>query len=416
MSLTGLVTFVLLFLYMGTLFGSTPVFGPIFWSKFWLFTLVLLLLIAVPFLVVAYVKNADFGSDISADVRKASAVWLALLAVTILVLACAAAHSSHATWSYAPAHQSEQALVVGSFNVQQGHHLSGETNFDCVAAAISHEKPQIVGLQESDSVHAISGNINVLGAVASKLGLHRSDVPAGYEASVGVALLSQYEMRGKLTQKMPNAGAVNRFLTRATISVNDTDVTVFSVHTEWFGDPTVQIGFVAEEINKVKGPLVLVGDFNLDPSGQNDATIASNISTNGFQPLLDLESTGLKSATPICPKNCEMVTKGGYMYNPSIFTTVDLGNGATPGYQLDYIWYRGLEMVGDFIVSENSKFCSDHLYVQAAFVLPAGGEAETAQGEVPVTNTTANATTNATANATAEATANTTATATTRMI
>merc|ERR1712176_848310 len=115
---------------------------------------------------------------------------------------------------------------------------------------------------------------------------------------------------------MPPAedGALNRFLTRATISVNDTDVTVFSVHTEWFGDPAEQIGFVAKEVNEVKGPLVLVGDFNLDPSGQNDATIASNISTNGFQPLLDLESTGLKSAAPICHKNCKMVTKGGYTY------------------------------------------------------------------------------------------------------
>merc|ERR1711920_716669 len=188
-------------------------------------------------------------------------------------------------------------------------------------------------------------------------------------ASVGVALLSQYEMQDRLTQKMPAApsGTLNRFLTRATIVVNGTNVTVFSVHTEWFGDPAVQIGFVAHEIEKVQGPVVLVGDFNLDPSGQSDATIAANISTNGFQPLLDLASTGLKSATPICATNCKMVTRGGYKYNPSTLTTVDLGEGTTPGYQLDYVWYRGLEMVGELFVSEKSRLCSDHLYLQATF-------------------------------------------------
>merc|ERR1712194_24831 len=104
-------------------------------------------------------------------------------------------------------------------------------------------------------------------------------------------------------------------------------------------------------------------------------TIKNNISTNGFQPLLDLQGTGLKSATPICHKNCEMVTTGKSTYSPSSFTTVDLGDDATPGYQLDFIWYRGLQMVGDLVVSEKSKLCSDHLYIQAAFVLPAGGEA-----------------------------------------
>lgn len=271
--------------------------------------------------------------------------------------------------------QTARGLVVASYNIQQGYQLDGNTNFECLTTALQDSMPHVVGLQESDSIHVVSGNINPLGYIAEKLRWHRAVGPAGNRASVGVSILSQYEMRDEKVQQMPNGAdaALNRFLVRSVINVNGTDVTVFNVHTEWFGDPAIQIGFVASEVSKVKGPIVLVGDFNLDSSGQNDATIAANVTTNGFQKLLDLESTGLKSVTPINVGTCKMVTKGGSKYCPSDYTTVWMGaagNNTTPGYQLDYIWYRGLELRGGLTISDKSKGCSDHLLVQAAFVLP----------------------------------------------
>ena len=98
-----------------------------------------------------------------------------------------------------------------------------------------------------------------------------------------------------------------------------------------------------------------------------------NFTTNGFKKLLDLKSTGLQSVTAINVGKCDMVTNGGSTYCPGKYTTVwmDTGGGdSTPGYQLDYIWYRGLKLAGDFTVSAMSKSCSDHLLVQATFVLP----------------------------------------------
>ena len=49
--------------------------------------------------------------------------------------------------------------------------------------------PHVTGLQESDSVHVVSGNVNVLGYVADTLGLYRTVGPAGYRGSVGASFV-----------------------------------------------------------------------------------------------------------------------------------------------------------------------------------------------------------------------------------
>jgi len=410
LSLASFVFFIELLCYMGILTRATPVFGNFFWSKFWLFTLMLVVCLCGPFIciihktrkqkfvlieeetyrhpeqekevtlnstfdtltprTVAVASGSKDGTYMSYRSCAASTIWLALLVMVAVTLNLAAEWHSMKT-----PQQTERGLVVASYNIQQGYQLDGKTNFECLTRALQDAMPHVVGLQESDSVHVVSGNINPLGYIAEKLRWHRTVGPSGRRASVGVSILSQYDMSGKEVQQMPNDAdaALNRFLVRSVINVNGTDVTVFNVHAEWFGNPALQVGFVADEVSKVKGPLVLVGDFNLDASGQNDATIAANITTNGFQKLLDLESTGLKSVTPINVGKCEMVTNGGYKYCPSDYTTVWMGAAGadtTPAYQLDYIWYRGLELIGDLVISEKSKGCSDHLLVKAAFVLP----------------------------------------------
>lgn len=367
LSFAAFMFFMELFIYMGTLMGNVPLFSSIFWSKFWLFTLLMLLCLVGLFVRAMSGHVIEWDLADSAISCKTKSLWLGILTVSAIVLSAEMANRSYLT-----PQQTARGLVVGTFNVQQGYRTDGKPNFECVASVLQQEQPHVVGLQESDSVHVVSGNINVLGYVADKVGLHRTVGPIGREASVGVSIVSQYELKDPQTQIMPAAeeGALNRFLTRSTITVNGTDIVVFSTHTEWFGDPAVQIGFIASQVAAVDGPVVVVGDFNLDRSGQNDATIAANITTNGFQPLIDLAATGLKSVTDIKNKDCAMVTLGGIKYCPGTYTTVDMGSDTTPGYQLDYIWYRGLVQVGDASVSALSKGCSDHMFFQAAFQLP----------------------------------------------
>eukprot|EP00928_Gymnodinium_smaydae_P093677 TRINITY_DN7798_c0_g5_i1.p1 TRINITY_DN7798_c0_g5~~TRINITY_DN7798_c0_g5_i1.p1 ORF type:complete len:718 (-),score=42.72 TRINITY_DN7798_c0_g5_i1:148-2301(-) len=367
MSCGGLTAFILVFAYMGTLTNSTPLFSSFLWPKFWLFTIVLCVCLALAFFLAIAMKNADIGSS-AMSFRKATLAWVGIVAVVNAATAVFIVRS----FSYIGPQNPGRGLVIGTYNVMQGYNCHGTPNFQCVAKLLDSYSPNIVGLQESDAVHFVSANHNIVSYLAGVLGLYDSVGPAGYEASVGVSILSKYELRNKSTHIMPTSptGALNRFLTQATITVNGTNVVFISVHTEWFGDPAVQVAFIAEHISSIEGPLIVVGDFNMDISGQNEATIASNITTNGFQPLLDLEKFGLRSATPLSAPGCKLVSRGGYTYCPSDYTTVDLGQHASPGYQLDYIWYRDLWMVGEVTVAPESIGCSDHLYVQATFLIP----------------------------------------------
>eukprot|EP00928_Gymnodinium_smaydae_P093672 TRINITY_DN7798_c0_g1_i1.p1 TRINITY_DN7798_c0_g1~~TRINITY_DN7798_c0_g1_i1.p1 ORF type:complete len:732 (-),score=49.50 TRINITY_DN7798_c0_g1_i1:436-2526(-) len=364
----GLTTFFFIFAYMGTLTNSTPLFSSLLWPKFWLFALVLCVCLAVALFFATGMTNADLRSEGADHIRIGCLLWLGIS--TLVNASTALAVARHL--DYRSPQDFGRGLVVGTYNVQQGYTVRGTSNSACVAEVLARHSPHIVGLQESDSVHLVGANPNIVSYLAGVLGLHESDGPSGDAASMGVSILSQYELYETSTRVMPLSptGVLNRFLTKATINVNGTSVVFMSVHTEWFGDPAVQVAFIAEEITRTVGPLIVVGDFNMDISGQNEATIENNITTNAFQPLLDLKTAGLRSATPISAPGSKMESHDGYTYCPSKYTTVDLGDHTTPGYQLDYIWYRGLSLVGEVIIPSDSIECSDHLYMQATFAIP----------------------------------------------
>jgi hypothetical protein len=53
-------------------------------------------------------------------------------------------------------------LIVMSMNVQQGHKTDGKFNGDILAEMIRQSNASLVGLQESDSVHLFTGNVDIV--------------------------------------------------------------------------------------------------------------------------------------------------------------------------------------------------------------------------------------------------------------
>jgi len=370
MSLAGLVVFVQLFSYVATLTNSVPLLSAIFWGRFELFAVVLVVCLIVG-LLPTLLSTLTLHAEISHEARCITSTWILLLLIAGGVLSGLAMTAPKQVPQF-----TDRGLVVGSYNVQQGYKIDGKTNFECVADVFKQEMPHVVGLQESDSIHVISGNVNILGYLADKLGLYRTTGPAGYRSSVGVSLLSEYPMQ-VVDEEVPsgahqlpptNGSTLNRFLVHSRIAVNGTNVDVISVHTEWFGNPAIQVDFIAEYIaNLSQGPLLLMGDFNVDVSGQNDATIAKGLTTNALQALIT--SPGLKSVSPLSDNSCAMVTNDNVTYCPGALTTLDYGKKPKPGYQLDYMFYRDLLLVSGPEVSNASRNCSDHLFLKAAFEL-----------------------------------------------
>jgi len=126
------------------------------------------------------------------------------------------------------------------------------------------------------------------------------------------------------------------------------EIQVHTLHTEWLTDNTIQLEFIAEQMRTRfrNGPLVLAGDFNLPKKD----------TVRPFDTALRLmmEDTGLKVAGNVLDPNVSLPV-------PPTEHISDL--------HLDYIFYRGLELVDLMAVSDST--CSDHMPVIGRFRLPA---------------------------------------------
>jgi hypothetical protein len=103
--------------------------------------------------------------------------------------------------------------------------------------------------------------------------------PAGWADTVGIGTLSTVPFVGNVKHvplpkpKDPthptqdDSNALNRFMVVVKIRVQDVLITVAGVHLEWFGDPSDQTQFIQQYFRDEPGPVIIAGDFNLEPTG-----------------------------------------------------------------------------------------------------------------------------------------------------
>jgi hypothetical protein len=134
-------------------------------------------------------------------------------------------------------------------------------------------------------------------------------------------------------------------------------VAVFVMHGEAFGDPSEQITYVARLLSNVSYPIVLMGDFNLMPNGQSDS---SSDKEDAFQALFQI---GMKSA--INPEmKCDQQPDSHRCTAATQYVT-----DVVADLQIDYIFYRDLELQFSTVVHPSHYDCSDHLPLLARFQL-----------------------------------------------
>merc|ERR1712166_1435248 len=201
--------------------------------------------------------------------------------------------------------------------------------------------------------------------------------PAGHLDSVGNAVLSTRPFEnGRAHVLLPksDSGDLNRFMVINRFKVNGVYITIASVHLEWFGNPSSSIEFIRDYFASTTEPVIVLGDFNLEPNGGNDAAPDAD-AWNA------LAGSGWTSATP---QSCSNTTGMGlpafdsHIACPSNYTTCLVhGECAVPciGYQLDWIIFKSgtpegltISNVGvDYGLVDSSgsepgtgPWCSDH--------------------------------------------------------
>lgn len=172
-----------------------------------------------------------------------------------------------------PTPAGKQTLRIMTYNIHVGVGIDKKLDLQRIADVIKKEKPDLVGLQEVDrGVKRTEGRDEIV-ELAGLSGMqyafaHNLDYQGG---QYGVAILSRFPIRQIDHRKYENRReAERRGMLRVEVDIGAGRIINFvNTHLDYqFADGRL---FEAEQmlrfLENVKGPLIVVGDFNDEPSG-----------------------------------------------------------------------------------------------------------------------------------------------------
>ncbi len=194
----------------------------------------------------------------------ASRRWVTgVIAVVLVVAAVGIAVNSPAT----PSSVVPSTVRVMSYNVHQGFSAGGILDLPGIANNVRTMSPDILGLEESDTVRVTSGGADLVNYLASTLGYNVAYGPPTSVQTYGVSILSRFPIKDWNYTLLPSPGD-NRVVVHAFLAVGNAGVHVFAVHLGLNGtERDAQIGEVLRIAASFPAPRILVGDFNACPSG-----------------------------------------------------------------------------------------------------------------------------------------------------
>jgi len=225
-----------------------------------------------------------------------------------------------------------------TYNIHVGIGMDKKLDLPRIAGVIKHEHPDLVGLQEVDRGVERTQRIDEIAELAK---LTNMDYAFAFNlkyqgGQYGVAILSRYPIRATEHRLYQNTReAERRGFIRAEVKIDGRVVNFVTTHLDYqYEDGRV---FEAEQLlatlKDVKGPLILVGDFNDVPTGAAyklvsgqfaDAFTESAVSDHGFSYPAD-----------------------------------------KPAKRIDYIWFRKAESIHTKRLWIVSTLASDHVPVIA---------------------------------------------------
>jgi endonuclease/exonuclease/phosphatase family metal-dependent hydrolase len=248
-----------------TIWDYVPGVGPLFRDRVHLVFLVAALAGTVPVLLA---READ-GAP--APLCAARARLLCVLAVAA-VFAGAVAGAAVGEMPPGAPPASPDSIEVLTWNIQAGVDASGRYNFEGQLDVLLGERPDVIGLQESDTARITGGNTDVVRYLANRLGYHSYYGPKTVTGTFGIALLSRYPIEEPRTFYLWSEGEQTAAI-EARIRVGEAALRVIVTHLGNYGPIDEQRDVL--ELVAGDGPLVLMGDFNFDASSEQYAMTAA---------------------------------------------------------------------------------------------------------------------------------------------
>ena len=159
-----------------------------------------------------------------------------------------------------------------TYNIHVGVGMDKKLDLKRIADVINHERPDLVGLQEVDRGVKRTEGKDEIGELAAMTHMdyafaHNLDYQGG---QYGVAILSRFLIQKIDHQKFENKReAERRGMIRVEVEIDGRKVNFVTTHLDYqFEDGRL---FETEQLLRfldgLKGPLIVVGDFNDEPDG-----------------------------------------------------------------------------------------------------------------------------------------------------
>ena len=191
---------------------------------------------------------------------------------------------------------SNKTLRLMTYNIHVGIGMDKKLDLPRIASVINAQHPDLVGLQEVDRGVERTQRVDEIAEIAR---LTRMDYAFAFNlryqgGQYGVAILSRFPIRATDHRLYQNTReAERRGFIRAEIIVGDRTVNFVTTHLDYQYDDgrLFEAQQLLAALNEVKGPLVVVGDFNDIPAGRayqlmrdqfDDAWIESRSTNEGF--------------------------------------------------------------------------------------------------------------------------------------
>lgn len=167
-----------------------------------------------------------------------------------------------------------ETLRIMSYNVRNGIGLNSDGTVDKVAAVILASNPEVVALQELDSVTTRSGGRYILGQLASLTGMKATYAPAiDFDGGkYGIGILSKEEPLSIKRYALPG-----REESRALLVVEFPDYILFATHLSLTPeDQSSSLVLITELAKGYSKPLFLAGDLNFEPKTAQYKELTAN--------------------------------------------------------------------------------------------------------------------------------------------
>jgi endonuclease/exonuclease/phosphatase family metal-dependent hydrolase len=257
-SLAALWALILIFANVSTtVYDYLPIFGPLWRDRYWLVFLLAGLGMLLPVLAVRK-DSFNWGAiDLPAKIFRPIFGALILIGIGTLIGAWMTAAKPLVPTI------STDTLKVMTYNIQQGYDAQGQRNYDGQLALIQQLKPDVIGLQESDTSRIANSNSDVVRYFADHLGMYSYYGPQTVQGTFGVALLSRYPIENPRTFYMVSEGEQTA-TSVAEITAGGKTYHVMVTHLGNDG-PLPQLLDVLSEVDR-QSDTVLMGDFNFNPT------------------------------------------------------------------------------------------------------------------------------------------------------